>query len=267
LSGIVQAVHALTANAAVINDVANGIATNGERQAATVEETAAALEQITTTIKDTTNRTLTTTRLVGETRTNAEASGLVVKQATSAMGEIASSSREIENIIGVIDEIAFQTNLLALNAGVEAARAGEAGKGFAVVAQEVRELAQRSASAAKDIKGLIAKASDAVQHGVALVDKTGQALQSIVDQVQEIDGNVDAISVAAREQTQGIGEINSAINTLDKVTQQSAATGEEASATAASLAESARELYTMVSRFQTSAAKGGQSTRQIDRAA
>ncbi len=267
LSGIVQAVHALTANAAVINDVANGIATNGERQAATVEETAAALEEITTTIKDTTNRTLTTTRLVGETRTNAEASGLVVKQATSAMGEIASSSREIENIIGVIDEIAFQTNLLALNAGVEAARAGEAGKGFAVVAQEVRELAQRSASAAKDIKGLIAKASDAVQHGVALVDKTGQALQSIVDQVQEIDGNVDAISVAAREQTQGIGEINSAINTLDKVTQQSAATGEEASATAASLAESARELYTMVSRFQTSAAKGGQSTRQIDRAA
>ncbi|MGQ2970672.1 MAG: methyl-accepting chemotaxis protein [Allorhizobium sp.] len=267
LSGIVHAVQALSDNATVINDIANGIATNGERQAATVEETAAALEEITTTIKDTTGRTQATTKLVGEMRSNAEGSGLVVKQATTAMGEIASSSKEIENIIGVIDEIAFQTNLLALNAGVEAARAGEAGKGFAVVAQEVRELAQRSASAAKDIKGLIAKASDAVQHGVSLVDKTGHALQSIVDQVQEIDGNVDAIAIAAREQSQGIGEINGAINTLDKVTQQSAATGEEASATAASLAESARELFTMVSRFQTTGARGGQAPRSIGRAA
>ncbi|MGE8103203.1 methyl-accepting chemotaxis protein [Allorhizobium sp. NPDC080224] len=267
LSGIVQAVQMLSANAAVINDVANGIATNGERQAATVEETAAALDEITTTIKDTTGRTQATMKLVGEMRSNAEGSGLVVKQATAAMGEIASSSKEIENIIGVIDEIAFQTNLLALNAGVEAARAGEAGKGFAVVAQEVRELAQRSASAAKDIKGLIAKASDAVQHGVSLVDKTGHALQSIVNQVQEIDSNVDAIAIAAREQSQGISEINGAINTLDKVTQQSAATGEEASATAASLSESARELYTMVSRFQTTGAKGAQSQQAMSRAA
>jgi methyl-accepting chemotaxis protein len=267
LSGIVYAVQALSANANVINDIANGIATNGERQAATVEETAAALDEITTTIKDTTGRTQATTKLVGEMRSNAEGSGLVVKQATAAMGEIASSSKEIENIIGVIDEIAFQTNLLALNAGVEAARAGEAGKGFAVVAQEVRELAQRSASAAKDIKGLIAKASDAVQHGVSLVDKTGHALQSIVNQVQEIDSNVDAIAIAAREQSQGISEINGAITTLDKVTQQSAATGEEASATAASLSESARELYTMVSRFQTTGAKGGQPQHAVGRAA
>ncbi|EKF58105.1 methyl-accepting chemotaxis protein [Agrobacterium albertimagni AOL15] len=267
LSGIVYAVQALSANANVINDIADGIATNGERQAATVEETAAALDEITTTIKDTTGRTQATTQLVGEMRSNAEGSGLVVKEATAAMGEIASSSREIENIIGVIDEIAFQTNLLALNAGVEAARAGEAGKGFAVVAQEVRELAQRSASAAKDIKALIAKASGAVQHGVSLVDKTGQALQSIVNQVQEIDTNVDAIAIAAREQSQGISEINGAINTLDKVTQQSAATGEEASATAASLSESARELYTMVSRFQTTGAKGAQSQHAVSRAA
>ncbi|MBA4798943.1 MAG: PAS domain-containing methyl-accepting chemotaxis protein [Rhizobiales bacterium] len=267
LSSIVHAVEALSANATVINDVANGIATNGERQAATVEETAAAIDEITTTIKDTTKRTQATMQLVGDMRSNAEGSGLVVKQATSAMDEIASSSKEIENIIGVIDEIAFQTNLLALNAGVEAARAGEAGKGFAVVAQEVRELAQRSASAAKDIKGLIAKASGAVQHGVSLVDKTGQALQSIVNQVQEIDGNVDAIAVAAREQAQGIGEINGAINTLDKVTQQSAATVEEASATAAALAESARELYAMISRFQTSITKNGSVPHPVNRAA
>jgi len=267
MTGIVRAAQTLSENAAVISEVSNSIASNGERQAATVEETAAALEEINRTVKDTTTRTLDTTRLVGETRANAEASGTIVTQATTAMGEIAGSSREIENIIGVIDEIAFQTNLLALNAGVEAARAGEAGKGFAVVAQEVRELAQRSASAAKDIKGLIAKSADAVRHGVALVDRTGHALVSIVDQVQEIDGNVDAISVAARDQAQGIGEINGSISMLDKVTQQSAATVEEASAAANSLADGARDLYGLVSRFQTSALKPGQMQNAVGRAA
>jgi methyl-accepting chemotaxis protein len=267
MAGIVRAAQALSENASVISHVSNSIAAAGERQAATVEETAAALEEINRTVKDTTSRTLATTRLVSETRANAEASGTVVTQATTAMDEIAGSSREIENIIGVIDEIAFQTNLLALNAGVEAARAGEAGKGFAVVAQEVRELAQRSASAAKDIKGLIAKSADAVRHGVALVDRTGVALQSIVNQVQEIDGNVDAISIAARDQAQGIGEINSSINMLDKVTQQSAATVEEASAAAASLADGATDLYALVSRFQTSAGSQGQANRSVGRAA
>ncbi|MDR7026731.1 methyl-accepting chemotaxis protein [Rhizobium rosettiformans] len=267
MAGIVRAAQALSENAAVISDVSNSIAANGERQAATVEETAAALEEINRTVKDTSSRTHATTRLVSETRANAEASGTVVTQATSAMDEIAGSSREIENIIGVIDEIAFQTNLLALNAGVEAARAGEAGKGFAVVAQEVRELAQRSASAAKDIKGLIAKSADAVRHGVTLVDKTGHALQSIVDQVQEIDTNVDAISIAARDQAQGIGEINSSINMLDKVTQQSAATVEEASAAANSLAEGARDLYALVSRFQTTVCKNGTVPHAVNRAA
>ncbi len=267
MTGIVRAAQALSENAAVISDVSNSIAANGERQAATVEETAAALEEINVTVKDTTTRTLATTRLVSETRANAEASGGVVTQATAAMDQIAGSSREIENIIGVIDEIAFQTNLLALNAGVEAARAGEAGKGFAVVAQEVRELAQRSASAAKDIKGLIARSAEAVRHGVALVDKTGHSLQSIVDQVQEIDGNVDAISKAAREQAHGIGEINGSISTLDKVTQQSAATVEEASAAANSLADGARDLYGLVSRFKTSVLKNGHPALSTNKAA
>jgi methyl-accepting chemotaxis protein len=267
MTGIVRAALALTENAEVINDVSNSIADNGEQQAATVEETAAALEEINTTVKDTTTRTLATTRLVSETRSNAEASGQVVTQATAAMDQIAGSSREIENIIGVIDEIAFQTNLLALNAGVEAARAGEAGKGFAVVAQEVRELAQRSASAAKDIKGLIARSAEAVRHGVALVDKTGHSLQSIVDQVQEIDGNVDAISKAAREQVHAIGEINSSISTLDKVTQQSAATVEEASAAASSLADSARDLYGLVSRFKTTVQTSGHAALVTNKAA
>ncbi|TPP10326.1 methyl-accepting chemotaxis protein [Rhizobium glycinendophyticum] len=267
VAAIVQSAQSVADNATVIQDVSNGIANNGERQAATVEQTAAALEEINSTVKDTSNRTVATTRLVGETRSNAEASGTVVKQATAAMDDIANASKEIENIIGVIDEIAFQTNLLALNAGVEAARAGEAGKGFAVVAQEVRELAQRSASAAKDIKGLIAKSAEAVRQGVTLVDKTGNALESIVEQVQEIDANVEAISVAAREQATGIGEINASINMLDKVTQQSAATVEEASAAATSLAQGAETLYGLIARFKTSPATGNSSAHSVHRAA
>ncbi|THV22977.1 methyl-accepting chemotaxis protein [Peteryoungia ipomoeae] len=248
---IMEAAESLAENATAINDISTQIAHGGERQAATVEETAAALEQITTTVRETSVRTAETTKIVSATRNDAEASGEVVTQATAAMDEIETSSREIENIIGVIDEIAFQTNLLALNAGVEAARAGEAGKGFAVVAQEVRELAQRSASAAKEIKSLIAKASNAVHHGVQLVDKTGEALQQIVEKVKLIDGNVEAMSTAAREQSVGINEINSAISALDKVTQQSAATVEEANAASTTLAEAARALYSSIGRFKT----------------
>jgi methyl-accepting chemotaxis protein len=262
ITAIVTSAQTLAQNARVINEISDGIATNGERQAATVEQTAAALEEITTTVRDTSARTAETTRLVGVTRSDAEASGDVVREATSAMGEIANSSKEIENIIGVIDEIAFQTNLLALNAGVEAARAGEAGKGFAVVAQEVRELAQRSASAAKDIKGLIAKSASAVQHGVALVDKTGAALRSIVDQVQQIDSNVDAIATAAREQATGINEINASISSLDKVTQQSAATVEEANATATTLSQEADALYQLISQFRTAQTIAGETPRR-----
>nr|MDH4440049.1 PAS domain-containing methyl-accepting chemotaxis protein [Rhizobium sp.] len=252
ISSIVRSAHSLAENARVITEISDGIAANGERQAATVEETAAALEEITTTVRDTSVRTTETTRLVGTTRSDAEASGEVVRQATAAMGEIEKSAKEIENIIGVIDEIAFQTNLLALNAGVEAARAGDAGKGFAVVAQEVRALAQRSASAAKDIKALIAKSAEAVRQGVSLVDKTGTALRAIVDQVQAIDGNVDAIAKAAREQATSINGINASIGSLDKVTQQSAATVEEANATALTLASQADALYELISQFKTS---------------
>ncbi len=156
-----------------IKSAADDLARRTEQQAAAVEETAAALEEITTTVQDSTKRAREAGHIVARAKTGAEQSGEVVRRAVGAMEQIAKSSGEISNIIGVIDEIAFQTNLLALNAGVEAARAGEAGKGFAVVAQEVRELAQRSANAAKEIKALITTSNAQVQEGVQLVGDTG----------------------------------------------------------------------------------------------
>ena len=157
----------------------NELSSRTERQAAALEESSAALEQINSTVASSSNRAQDATRKVAEAKSASDSSTKVVSDAVNAMGNIKDASDEISKIIGVIDEIAFQTNLLALNAGVEAARAGEAGKGFAVVAQEVRELAQRSASAAKEIKGLISKSSVAVESGVDLVTATGDALATI----------------------------------------------------------------------------------------
>lgn len=242
----------LSSNAGVIHGVSEDIAKNSERQAAAVEETAAALEEIRTTVNDSSRRASEAKLLVAHTKSAAEASGEVVGQATTAMGEIEKSAHEIQNIISVIDEIAFQTNLLALNAGVEAARAGEAGKGFAVVAQEVRELAQRSASAAKEIKALIAKSSASVGQGVTLVQKTGLALNDIVQQVQEVDKNVAAIATASREQSIGINEVTAAINSLDQGAQRSAASIEEANAASQNLSEEASKLFALLSKFTVS---------------
>lgn len=250
VGSIQHSAEVLAANAEVIRSVSDNIARNTEQQAASVEETAAAIDHITTTVRDSSSRAAEASQLVAATRTSAEVSGQIVDDATDAMGKIEESSKEIENIISVIDEIAFQTNLLALNAGVEAARAGEAGKGFAVVAQEVRELAQRSAKAAKEIKALIAASAGSVNHGVKLVAQTGEALRDIVQKVLEVDGNVQAISAAARDQTIGINEINASIGTLDKGAQTNAATVEEANAAAQTLAEEASHLYNMIARFK-----------------
>ncbi len=171
------------------------------------------------------------------TRSRAEHSGVVVGNAVTAMERIEHASKQISQIISVIDEIAFQTNLLALNAGVEAARAGEAGKGFAVVAQEVRELAQRSANAAKEIKALIGNSEVAVSEGVKLVNETGDGLTAIAGLVQAINEHMDAIASAAQEQSVGLGEVNQAVNHMDQATQKNAAMVEEMNAASAGLAQ------------------------------
>ncbi|AAK91096.2 MULTISPECIES: methyl-accepting chemotaxis protein [Agrobacterium] len=242
--------RAISAGSSEIRTAADELAKRTEQQAASVEETAAALEEITTTVKDSSRRAEEAGQLVARTREHAEHSGEVVRDAIGAMDQIETSSREISNIIGVIDEIAFQTNHLALNAGVEAARAGEAGKGFAVVAQEVRELAQRSAKAAKEIKTLITSSGSQVQSGVSLVTKAGSALQEIATQVHDINTNVVAIVEAAREQSNALGEINKAVNSVDQGTQQNAAMVEEQTAASHSLAREAAALFELLEHFR-----------------
>lgn len=244
---------AINASSSEISKAAVDLSRRTETQAASLEETAAALEEITTTVNDSSKRAQEAGQLVEDTRTNAERSGNLVETATAAMGEIESSSREISNIIGVIDDIAFQTNLLALNAGVEAARAGEAGKGFAVVAQEVRELAQRSATAAKEIKDLITSSGSQVSRGVDLVEQTGKALREIAKQVHDIDENVAAIVKSSQEQAVGIKEINTAVNVLDEGTQQNAAMVEETTAATSEVALEAQKLFELIAKFRIDA--------------
>ncbi|WP_330166561.1 methyl-accepting chemotaxis protein [Rhizobium sp. GN54] len=248
--------RAIDSGAREIRTAADALARRTEQQAASVEETAAALDQITTTVRDSTRRAEEAGELVGHTRAGAEKSGEVVRRAISAMQQIEQSSGEIGNIIGVIDEIAFQTNLLALNAGVEAARAGEAGKGFAVVAQEVRELAQRSAKAAHEIKALITTSSNQVRNGVALVGDTGKALETIVVEVEEINGHVQAIVQAAREQALGLSEINTAVGNMDQGTQQNAAMVEETTAASHGLASDVQALNALIGRFNVGTSLG-----------
>jgi len=255
---------AISSGSNEIRSAADDLARRTEQQAASIEETAAALEEITTAVNDSSRRADAAGKIVARARDHAEHSGQVVRDAISAMDQIEKSSREISNIIGVIDEIAFQTNLLALNAGVEAARAGEAGKGFAVVAQEVRELAQRSATAAKEIKSLINASGAQVENGVSLVTKAGSALQEIAEQVRDINGNVVAIVDAAREQSTALAEINQAVNTVDQGTQQNAAMVEEQTAASHSLAREAAALFELLGQFKfEDASRSVSSSRSV----
>jgi len=244
------AVGGIGAGSGEISHAADDLSRRTEQQAASLEETAAALDEIVATVRRTADGAGQARRSVAAARQDAEAGGRIVDRAVAAMGQIETSSREISNIIGVIDEIAFQTNLLALNAGVEAARAGEAGRGFAVVAQEVRALAQRSAEAAKEIKVLISASTQQVDEGVGLVGETGEALRRITAGVVEINRTVAEIAASAEEQATGLAQINTAVNQMDQATQQNAAMVEQSTAASHALSNEAAELSRLVARFR-----------------
>ena len=226
-----------------------------EQQAASVEESSAALHELTQSVAMSANGARSAASVVSQTLEVANASGRIVANAVSAMGEIEHSSANISKIISVIDEIAFQTNLLALNAGVEAARAGEAGRGFAVVAQEVRELAQRSASAAKEIKTIISASSAQVETGVELVNRSGESLENIIGRISELNGIISSISIAASEQATGLQEINQAIAAMDGITQKNAAMVENTSSNTHAMSALVQELSHSMQGLRTNEAK------------
>ncbi len=248
--GIAANTDALRSGTEEIAGASDDLRRRTEQQAANLQQTAAALNHITSTVGKTADGARYAQTVVMRTHEQAEHSGAVVRQAVQAMSNIEESSRQIAQIIGVIDEIAFQTNLLALNAGVEAARAGESGRGFAVVATEVRALAQRSADAAREIKRLISASASQVAAGVKLVDETGQVLTTIATQVVEVNSIVSTIAAAAVEQANGLAEVNRAVNQMDQVTLKNAAMVAESTAASHSLAQETEELARLTGRFQ-----------------
>ena len=221
-----------------------------EAQASSLEQTAAAMQELTGTVRQNADNARLANQLADSASQVASRGGAVVDQVVEKMASINASSRKVVEIIGVIDGISFQTNILALNAAVEAARAGEQGRGFAVVASEVRSLAQRSAQAAKEIKGLIGASVERVEAGSRLVADAGQTMNEIVGSVQRVTDIISEITAAAAEQSAGIGQVNGSVTQLDQMTQQNAALVEESAAAAESLKDQAARLRSIVNNFQ-----------------
>jgi methyl-accepting chemotaxis protein len=250
MQSMLQHSGAIRSGTAEIASAADELARRTEQQAASLKETAIALDEITATVSETANSSGRARSVAEVARAEAEASDKVVREAVAAMGEIEGSARQIGQIIGVIDEIAFQTNLLALNAGVEAARAGDAGRGFAVVASEVRALAQRAADAAKEIKALITMSMKQVERGVDLVGQTGETLGRIRGTVSQINVSIVEIAASAQKQSTGLVQVNTAINQMGQVTQRNTAMVEESTAATRSLFQETEELNEAMNRFR-----------------
>ncbi|ARO28729.1 methyl-accepting chemotaxis protein [Rhizobium sp. NXC14] len=253
LSGIRDSASTIQRNSSAVSASAGELSKRTEAQAASLEETAAAVEEITVTVRSSAERAREANSVVAATKKTADNSGTVVGDAVAAMERIEEASQRIEQIIEVIDDIAFQTNLLALNAGIEAARAGEAGKGFAVVAQEVRELAQRSADAAREIKSLIETSSREVTAGSELVQKTGGVLASISQEIIAISGHVETIATASRDQSAALQEVNGSVNAMDQMTQKNASMVAETTQASRLLAGEADTLMALIERFRIGA--------------
>jgi methyl-accepting chemotaxis protein len=250
ITAVKQAVETITTAANEISSGNSDLSSRTEQQASSLEETAASMEELASTVKQNAENAKQANQLALTASSVAVKGGQVVGEVVSTMSGINESARKIEDIISVIDGIAFQTNILALNAAVEAARAGEQGRGFAVVAGEVRSLAQRSASAAKEIKELITDSVNKTTEGTKLVENAGATMQEVVTSVQRVADIISEISAASQEQTTGIDQVNQAVTSMDETTQQNAALVEEAAAAAESLVEQANQLSDVVSVFK-----------------
>ncbi|WP_157678400.1 methyl-accepting chemotaxis protein [Oleiphilus messinensis] len=264
LNQVNEVISQISQAAATVSTAADEIARGNadlsertERQASALEETASSMEEMTSTVKQSSENANAANQLANNAREKAQMGGEVVKQAVVAMNDILKASRQINDIIAVIDEIAFQTNLLALNAAVEAARAGEQGRGFAVVAGEVRNLSKRSADAARKIKELIKDSMSKVEVGSDLVNQSGETLTSIVSAVERVAKTVADIDHSASEQTDGITQINQAIAQMDENTQQNAAMVEESTSASQAMKEQATHMTKLVSFFSLSQASLG----------
>ena len=263
VSQVREATDSIATNSSEIAAGSADLSGRTEDQAANIEETASSMEELTATVKQNSDHAQQANQLALSASEVATRGGAVVSEVVQTMASINESSRKIVDIIGVIDSIAFQTNILALNAAVEAARAGEQGRGFAVVATEVRNLAQRSASAAREIKGLIDHSVQRVDAGARLVDQAGDTMMEIVDSVKRVTDIMAEISTASNEQTAGIEQVNEAIGRMDQVVQQNAVMVEQATAASSALESQADKLSEVVSIFKLHDAPAAQPRRAM----
>jgi methyl-accepting chemotaxis protein len=263
ISQVVETANWLNENIELVGDATTQLSRRNENQAAAIEETSAASNTLSNSVKETSSHAMKAKTFAGNTRQSAANGAKTVEDTTRAMDRIQASSEKISAIIGLIEDVAFQTNLLALNAGVEAARAGDAGRGFAVVASEVGALSRRSAEAVSEIREIISQAAEDVAAGVQTVGQAGISIREIGDMVDEISTLIEEISDAASEQSDSLLSTNASVKQIDTMTQENAAMSEETAATAKSLSDGARSLLDVTGQFNTNTARSSNAGRLV----